>query len=231
MRRIGIRIVIVCLLFIFSGDSPEKLYGKVVGVADGDTITLLIDGHREKIRLEGIDCPEEGQAFGKKAKRFTSDVVYGKKVSLKRVGKDKYSRTLGVIQVDGRVLNQELVRAGYAWHFKKYSSSPVLSLFEEEARRERKGLWVDKAPVPPWNYRKTSRNRHKRIGFDFNKQETVLSRTQGIMHGVIFHGNVKSYKFHRPGCSSYSCKHCVEEFSSIDEAISAGYEPCKNCIP
>ena len=212
-------------------DNASTITGKVVGISDGDTITLLIDGQQEKIRLEGIDCPEKGQAFGQKAKQFASNMVYGRTVSLLRTGSGGYGRTLGLIKVVGKVLNQEMVKAGYAWHFKKYSSSPVLSLLEEKARGERMGLWVDKAPVPPWNYRKISRNRGKRTGFNGIKQETVFSRTQGIRPDVIFHGNVKSHKFHRPGCRSYSCKHCIEEFSSIDEAISAGYEPCKNCLP
>lgn len=139
MRKAGIFIAITTLLFIFSRDTPATLSGKVVGVSDGDTIIMLIDQQQEKIRLEGIDCPEKRQVFGKKAKQFTSDMVYGKTVSLKRTGNDRYGRTLGVIQVQGKVLNQELVKAGYAWHFKKYSSSSVLSLLEEEARNERKG--------------------------------------------------------------------------------------------
>lgn len=232
LQRNTLLFVVLSLLFLsITKDNTDTIAGKVVGISDGDTITLLIGGQQEKVRLEGIDCPEKGQAFGQKAKQFASNMVYGRTVSLLRTGTGGYGRTLGLIQVDGKVLNHELIKAGYAWHFKNYSSSPVLSLLEEEARRERKGLWVDKDPVPPWSYRKISRNRRKQTGFNFIKQEPVLSRTQGIVPGVIFHGNVKSYKFHRPGCRSYSCKHCIEEFSSIDEAISAGYEPCKNCLP
>lgn len=229
VRRKALLLLVLSLLI--SKDSTETLLGKVVGVTDGDTITLVINNNQEKVRLEGIDCPERGQVFGKRAKQFTSDMVYGKTVSLKRTGNDRYGRTLGLIQVQGKILNQELVKAGFAWHFKKYSSSPVLSLFEEEARQKRRGLWIEDNPLPPWDYRKLPRNKYMLIGSHYNKQETVPSKTSGDKQGLIFRGNVKSHKFHKPDCSSYTCKNCIKEFSSIEEAISHGYEPCKICMP
>ncbi|MCG8343900.1 MAG: thermonuclease family protein [Chlorobiales bacterium] len=228
-RRAVVLLVLSLLFFGITKESTETIAGKVVSVSDGDTVTLLIDGQQEKIRLEGIDCPEKGQAFGRRAKQFTSDMVFGKMVSLKRLKKDRYGRTLGWIQVDGEILNIELIRAGYAWHYKE-SSSPVLSLLEKEARQKRKGLWIEDNPLTPWNYRKLPRNKHMLIG-SYNKQETVPSKTPGDKQGLIFRGNVKSHKFHKPGCLSYTCKNCIKEFSSIDEAISAGYEPCRKCIP
>ncbi len=153
-------------------------------------------------------------------------------VSLTRKDTGRYGRTIGVIQVEGRILNAELIRMGFAWHFKKYSSSPFLSELEIEARQKKLGLWIEGAPVPPWSYRKVTRNRHKLERFDSGKQEIVVSGIQGgRLHGVIFHGNVKSHKFHKPNCPHYRCKNCVKSFSSMEEAIHAGYEPCNICMP
>src|SRR2546428_6183225 len=88
--------------------------GKVVGVSDGDTISVMHNGRAEKIRLNGIDCPEKGQAFGHRAKQFTSRLAFGKEVSVQVKGKDRYGRTIGdVILPDGRNLNREIVKAGF----------------------------------------------------------------------------------------------------------------------
>ena len=146
------------LLFLNACDVTEKpVTGKVVGVSDGDTITLLIDGREEKVRLFGIDCPELHQAFGRRAKKFTSRMVFGKTVSLTRAEKDQYGRTLGVITVDGEFLDRALVRTGHAWHYRKYSSSSVLDSLENEARLHRRGLWADPDAVEPWKFRKRKR--------------------------------------------------------------------------
>jgi endonuclease YncB( thermonuclease family) len=142
------------LLFLDACDVTEApVTGKVVGVPDGDTVILLIDGRKEKVRLFGIDCPELPQAFGRKAKRFTGSMVYGKTVSLVRKDTDQYGRTLGMIEVDGEFLDQVLVRCGYAWHYRRYSSSRLLDSLENEARRRKTGLWADPNPVAPWKFR------------------------------------------------------------------------------
>ena len=128
--------------------------GKVVKVSDGDTIEVMREGRAEKIRLAGIDCPEKKQAFGKAAKRFTLDLAAQKIVTVKVETTDRYGRTVGeVILPDGRSLNRELVRAGYAWWYRKYSSDTTLGLLESEARSGRRGLWADPNPVPPWDWR------------------------------------------------------------------------------
>lgn len=96
------------------------------------------------MRLEGIDCPESGQAFGTKAKQAASDLCFGKQVTLKVTGKGRYGRTLAdVILPDGSILNQELVRSGYAWWFRKYSDDPT--------------LWGDPHSIPPWDWRAAQR--------------------------------------------------------------------------
>ena len=96
--------------------------GRVVGVSDGDTITVLHNGKGERIRLHGIDCPEKRQAFGKRAKQFTSELVFGNTVTVQVVDLDRYGRTVGeVLLPDGRSLNHELVRAGLAWWYRRYA--------------------------------------------------------------------------------------------------------------
>jgi endonuclease YncB( thermonuclease family) len=142
----------------------ETLVGKVVSIADGDTITVL-DGSRtqHKIRLAGIDAPEKAQPFGQRSKELLSTLVFGKSVQVETEKLDRYGREIGKVLVDGRDANLAIVMAGLAWHYKKYESeqSPSDRLLyasaEEEARTRRAGLWKDPAPIPPWDWRKGSR--------------------------------------------------------------------------
>jgi micrococcal nuclease len=150
----------LCLALLLYG--PEAISAdftaKVIGVLDGDTIEVLHNQHPERIRLSGIDCPEKGQAFGNNAKHAASDLAFGKEVTLQTHGHDKYKRTLAdVLLLDGTNLNQELVRQGFCWWYRKYApGDTVLEGLETEAREARKGLWVDPHPVPPWEWRKRS---------------------------------------------------------------------------
>lgn len=137
---------------------PFMFSGRVVGVHDGDTITVLRDDHAEKIRLAEIDCPELRQAFGTRAKQFTSGLVFGKTVTVHARERDRYGRTVGeVILPDGRSLNRELVAAGFAWQYTKYSKDKELARIETEARQAKRGLWADARPVPPWEFRKPAK--------------------------------------------------------------------------
>jgi len=134
--------------------------GKVVGITDGDTIKVMHNGRAEKIRLNGIDCPEKGQPFGTKAKEFTSEMVFGKTVTVHVTDTDRYGRTVAdVILTDGRILNRELVAAGLAWWYKRYSQDKSLGQLEADARAARRGLWADPEPVPPWCWRMRQKGR------------------------------------------------------------------------
>jgi endonuclease YncB( thermonuclease family) len=130
--------------------------GKVVGVIDGDTIEVLHNQYPERIRLSGIDCPEKGQAFGKRAKQAASALVFGKDVTLQTHGHDKYGRTLAdVLLPDGTNLNHTLVKEGWCWWYRKYAAGDVvLEELETRARASGIGLWADPQPVPPWEWRK-----------------------------------------------------------------------------
>jgi endonuclease YncB( thermonuclease family) len=132
---------------------------KVVAVKDGDTIVLLQNGETITIRLYGVDAPEKVQDFGQKAKQFTSDLAFGKNVKLIAHNKDRYGRTVGtIILPDGRSLNEELLRNGYAWHYKAYSKDQNLANLEVDARRFKRGLWQDPNPTAPWDFRKNKKS-------------------------------------------------------------------------
>ena len=119
--------------------------GKVVGVLDGDTIEVLHNQHPDRIRLSGIDCPEKGQAYGTRAKQAMSELVYGKEVTVQTHGHDKYKRTLAdLILSDGTSVNQQLVKEGWCWWYRKYApGDTVLEGLEKDARETRIGLWAD----------------------------------------------------------------------------------------
>ncbi len=134
--------------------------GLVVGVTDGDTIKVMRDGREAKVRLASIDCPERGQAFGRSARYATTALVLGKTVTVVTEGRDQYGRIVGeVLLPDGSSLNRALVRAGWAWEFRRYSKDRTLAEIEAEARAARRGLWADPHPVSPWAYRKQYRSR------------------------------------------------------------------------
>jgi endonuclease YncB( thermonuclease family) len=157
--RARLRIFLLPLLFFFSSCSESPESARVVRIADGDTITILYaDNTQEKIRLYGIDCPERTQPFGRKARQFTSSLVFGKQVTIRSVDRDRYGRNVAWIYIGEINLNAELVRAGYAWHYRKHSNDPMLQRLENEARKAGRGLWRDSDPVPPWKYRNGKRN-------------------------------------------------------------------------
>ncbi len=144
------------LLFVLSATPAGSFTGEVVGVLDGDTIEVLHNGKAQRIRLQGIDCPEKGQPYGNNAKQATSSLVFAQVVTLEIHGKDKYGRVLADVSLaDGTNVNQELVKEGWCWWYRKYAQEDtMLENLETEARDARKGLWVDPNPVPPWEWRK-----------------------------------------------------------------------------
>jgi endonuclease YncB( thermonuclease family) len=137
---------------------PLFFTAKVVGVKDGDTIEILYLGKSETIRLIDIDCPEKKQPFGAKAKQFTSSLCFGKDVQIRTDGKrDRYKRMLATVFVDDKNINEELVKAGLAWHYKQYSKKQVFAQLENVARKNKVGLWGDQKPVEPWMFRSKGR--------------------------------------------------------------------------
>jgi len=146
-------------IFFFLGfisfSYSQIIEGKVIKIKDGDTIEILLQGNNPiTIRLNGIDAPEKKQAFGQKSKEKLSEMIFGKIVKVDCNGKDRYGRVIGDIYLDEVNINEEMVKSGLAWHYKKYSKSDILAEYEDEARNNRRGLWADKNPIPPWDFRK-----------------------------------------------------------------------------
>lgn len=135
--------------FIVQPCLADAFTGQVGGVIDGDTIDVLHNGQAERIRLNGIDCPEKKQAYGKKAKQFTSTLAYGKEVTIQVLRKDRHGRTVGdVVLTDGTNVSRELVKAGLAWWYRQYSKDASLGVLEEDARQAKRGLWATRIPSP-----------------------------------------------------------------------------------
>ena len=140
--------------------ASETLVGRVVGIADGDTIDVLYEGNEITIRLHGVDTPENKQPFGTLAKKFTTSVVFGQRVRVEAVEVDRYGRMVGTVyrMEDGVELNAALVAAGYAWWYRYYAPNDTrLQRLEEQARRTERGLWSRSDPVAPWNWRRGER--------------------------------------------------------------------------
>ncbi len=133
--------------------------GKVIAIIDGDTYDILLqDNKTVRVRMEGIDAPERGMPYYQKSKKYLSDLCYGKHIKIKITGVDDYKRILAYSYLeDGRELSQEMIKAGLAWHYKKYNSDKTLSYLEKKARNQKKGLWSEKNPMPPWTNRRLHR--------------------------------------------------------------------------
>jgi endonuclease YncB( thermonuclease family) len=145
-----------------SAGSAESFSGRVTAVSDGDTLVVLEQGDVENfrtVRLHNVDCPEKTQPYGEESRAFTAGLAQGKTVTVKIATVDRYNRVLGeVVLPDGKNLARELLKAGMAWWYNKYSDDPALAALEAEAEEKKRGLWQDPDPTPPWDYRKESDN-------------------------------------------------------------------------
>ncbi len=165
VHQIANRYLRVALLFTMLLALPSLCYawsGKVVHVADGDTITVERDGKRVKVRLYGIDTPEKSQWYGQNAKTFTSSQVMGKTVEVQEIDVDRYGRVVGIVSVGNLALNRHLVEYGYAWVYHQYCKKPFCSEWakaEAVARKAKRGLWKNPKAISPWQYRRSKRKK------------------------------------------------------------------------
>lgn len=193
---------------VFAAD----LAGRVVGISDGDTITILTPAKQQiRIRLWGIDSPESGQDFGQRAKQAASDLAFGKEVAIQVRSKDRFGRTVGdVILPSGKSLNREMVRGGWAWWYKRFAPADrELARLEAEARTAKRGLWAGSNPIAPWEWRKGG--------------------SEVVGTGVI--GNRNSRIYHAPNCRSVSRMRQENRvaFDSAPAAEKAGYRKAGDC--
>jgi endonuclease YncB( thermonuclease family) len=135
-----------------------ELVGRVVNVSDGDTLTLLVDTKQVKVRLDAIDAPERGQAYGRRAQESLAELCAKRTARVVPKGLDRYGRTVGIIVCDGVEANSEQVKRGMAWVFDRYAprNSPLYGL-QREAQATRRGLWSDPRPIAPWDWRQRRR--------------------------------------------------------------------------
>jgi endonuclease YncB( thermonuclease family) len=165
MKRLSFLAALLCLAWpslaqaASTPDVPAQFVARCIGVTDGDTLRVLhVTGETKseiKIRLYGIDAPEKKQAFGTQAKKALSDLAFGKDLTVTSTGRDRYGRLLAWLAVGSTPINGEMVKAGFAWWYQKYAPKETeLAQLETDARNNRRGLWIDPAPVAPWDYRK-----------------------------------------------------------------------------
>ena len=149
---------IVLLLVISSASQASELTGKVIGISDGDTFTLLTaDKQQVKIRLAEIDAPESGQPYGNKSKQALSGLIFSKDVRVVVQTTDRYGRTVGRPYVGDMDVCEEMVRAGAAWAYREYLRDKGLLTIEAEAKAGKRGVWglSEAQNMPPWEWRQS----------------------------------------------------------------------------
>ena len=221
-------LLISFLLCICWPAHAETITGRVVAVADGDTLTVL-DGTRlqHRVRLNGIDAPESGQPFGQASKRNLVNLVFGKTVSIETKKTDRYGRAVGLVTYDGQDVNLAQLKAGLAWFYRQYAGEldtdrrAAYERAEREAREARRGLWADPAPVAPWEYRHPETKAETKAG---------APGAAGQSSAPIV-GNRNSMIYHRPDCPDYSkvSERNRVPFKSESAAQAAGYRKARNC--
>jgi micrococcal nuclease len=150
--------MLVLLAFVALSRLPAPEATTVAWVADGDTLTVRSGEKTVRVRLHGIDAPEGDQPFGDQSKQSLTELAQGKRVTLQVMDTDRYGRTVAVVWQDGLNLNAEQVRRGMAWWYERYAPNDrELSWAQGQARRARRGLWSDRDPTPPWEWRAAAR--------------------------------------------------------------------------
>ena len=220
--------------------------GKVVGISDGDTLRVLETigdkkGDKKiehRIRLGHIDSPEYNQPFGSKAKQSLSEKVFKQEVRVVWRERDQYKRILGDVYLGKRYINGEMIKDGFAWHYKKYSWSKALAGFEAKAKEAKRGLWADVSPIPPWDFRhKSNTNKSNIDKSNANKPDTSKpSQTSkdnkddnkdSEKKSVTVYVTRTGTKYHRAGCR-YLSKSSMP--MPLEEAKKR-YSSCKACKP
>lgn len=157
MRKL---LILIMTLFIVTLSFATIIKGKVIKVADGDTITILEEnGDKTRVRFYGIDAPEKKQNYGIKSLDVLKDLIDKKEVEIEVKDKDQYGRVVGIVYYDKKNINLYMLETGNAWWYKQYSRHNIeFKIAEEKAKLEKLGLWKEKNPTPPWIYRKEKRN-------------------------------------------------------------------------
>jgi micrococcal nuclease len=226
------------------GQEPV-IHGRVVGVADGDTLKVLVgDQKLLRIRLAFCDAPEKKQAFGARAKQAMSELVFGKDIDLLPHAIDRYGRTVAQVSVDGKDVGGEMLRQGLAWVYERYitEASPEIQdtyrKSQEEAKADQQGLWSDPNSIPPWIFRDLAKAHQEQTiasnwieahqkPLDPNTPSPQLASPSPSAYPVNSDDvwvNTKSGKYWKPG-SAYYAKTKRGEYMPEKEAVQKGYLP------
>lgn len=170
----------------YAGIKPidAQISGRVVGISDGDTLTLLDGSNTQyKIRLNAIDAPESGQPFGQASKRALSDICYNTTATVKYVDTDRYGRTVGDVMCNGISANEGMVFRGLAWVYDKYAKNyEYLYPMQDAAKADRVGLWSDSSSIPPWDWRAGKRAPES----DDAEDGAIENAVNGIFRTILF---------------------------------------------
>lgn len=205
---------------------PGEWSDRCVGVTDGDTVRVMHNGCEEKVRLNGIDCPEAHQAFSTRAKQFTSQLIFNQVVTVKPIDIDKYGRTVAdVYTADGSCVNEALVAAGFAWWYREYAPGNTrLEALEKQARLAHVGLWSDPNPIAPWDFRHGgSRNAPPTFRAPTDQQPA----TDGGR--IVYYAPSSGKRYHStPNCRGLSQARSVAS-CTLQQAKAKGLTPCRIC--
>lgn len=221
-----------CIILTVAVCLAATLTGRVVGISDGDTITVMISGRQQAvIRLAGIDAPEHGQAFASASEEHLRALIVGKDVNLDCGGEESYGRLVcKVLLPGGEDVSLDQVKAGMAWQYKQYESAQrpddraKYAAAEDVARETHLGLWADAHPVQPQDFR------HGTLSpLCFDKSDHRIACSEQY-HGPV-RGNVRSHIYHWPSCPNYDdiSEGNRVEFPSAAAAEQAGYRAARNC--
>jgi micrococcal nuclease len=220
------------LSFLLCLAAPSPLFawdGRVTSVIDGDLLTALHDGREERLRLFGVDTPDEPQEFGREAREFTSESVLEKVVQVVPVSRDRHGNTVAIVLVGGVTLNRELAASGLAWVYTRDCDRPECKEWkkdETEARKRRDGLWSSpNKPIAPWDFRRSGGNSSKIV------QDVRTSRSEGKQERPVYCGDILTHIYYSPGCPEHKGKTCIADFKTRREAERAGYKPGPKCFP
>lgn len=203
----------------------QQLFGEVVGISDGDTLTLLDENKTQhKIRLDGIDAPESHQDFGTQSRKALAKKVIRQQVRAEWFDKDRYGRILADIYLNDRWINREMLEDGLAWHFKRYNNSALLAAAEVKAREAVLGLWSQPNPVEPWNFRRTPQQPRGPPG----GVATLVDYADHAdhEHDQIVYITDSGTRYHREGC-----KYLKSSTPVALSEVQGIYTPCKVCHP
>lgn len=217
--------------------SSTVLAGKVVGIVDGDTIDVLDNDRKtHRVRLAGIDAPERRQAFGARSTENLAALLRGSAVRVEWYKLDDWQRLVGKVLKNDQDICLEQVRAGFAWHFKRYEDEQseedrrIYDAAEKDARSAKKGLWKDLIPLEPWLYRQRDHAQASKFIPDVPDTTSTPEGAAVAEEGNI-RGNRRSMIYHWPGCRNYDdiAFHNRVPFRTREEAEQAGYRAARNC--